>query len=54
MNVLGAICLVDRNEGASQLLKKECDCDLVSIFTLDELVDYKKSQSATLETMAVG
>jgi len=54
MVVLGAICLVDREEGASQLLRKDYDCDLVRIFTLEELVDYKKSQSGTLETALVG
>ncbi len=54
MKVLGAICLVDREEGASQLLRDDYDCDLVSIFTLDELVNYKKSQSGTFETAAVG
>jgi orotate phosphoribosyltransferase len=50
MKVLGAICLVDREEGASQLLKQDYDCDLVSIFKIDELAEYKKSRIATLET----
>jgi orotate phosphoribosyltransferase len=54
MKVLGAICLVDREEGASQLLRQEYDCDLVHIFTLEELVDYKKSRGAALETTVVG
>lgn len=49
MKVLGAICLVDREEGASQLLKQNYNCDLVSIFTLDDLAEYKKSKIATLE-----
>jgi len=56
MKVLGAICLVDREEGASQLLRHDYDCDLVNIFTLEELVDYKQSHSATgttLETTVV-
>jgi hypothetical protein len=41
---------VDREEGASQLLREDYDCDLARIFTLEELVDYKKSQSGTWET----
>jgi orotate phosphoribosyltransferase len=54
MKVLGAICLVDREEGAAQLLRQDYDCELVDIFTLEELVNYKKSQGVTLETTAIG
>lgn len=41
MNVLGAICLVDRQEGAVQFLADRYKCRLASIFTLDELVECK-------------
>jgi orotate phosphoribosyltransferase len=53
MNVLGAICLVDREEGASQLLQEKYTCALASIFTLDELVRCKRAQSPTLEQQPV-
>jgi orotate phosphoribosyltransferase len=53
MKVLGAICLVDREEGASQLLTEKYDCTLASIFKLEELVNYKRSQT-TLEPSLVG
>ncbi len=54
MKVLGAICLVDRQEGASELLRQDYNCELVDIFTLEELVEYKKAQSAALESTLVG
>jgi orotate phosphoribosyltransferase len=38
MEVLGAICLVDRQEGAAQLLAEQYGCRLASIFTLAELL----------------
>lgn len=53
MKVLGAICLVDREEGASQLLRRDYECDLVSIFTLEELVGFKKSQATAPEPSTV-
>ena len=37
MRVLGAICLVDREMGASELLKAEFGIDLENIFRLSEL-----------------
>ncbi|MFL6351504.1 MAG: orotate phosphoribosyltransferase [Bryobacteraceae bacterium] len=38
MQVLGAICLVDREQGASDLLRKRFGVSLARIFTLAELV----------------
>jgi orotate phosphoribosyltransferase len=38
MHVLGAICLVDRLEGAGELLRSKYQCRLESIFTLSELL----------------
>lgn|GEM_PF-775770 len=49
MKVLGAICLVDREDGAAQLLAEHYDCRLVSIFTLNELVDCKRNAKGTAE-----
>ena len=37
MIVLGAICLVDRDMGAAELLRKDCDCELEHIFSLADL-----------------
>ena len=37
MNIIGAICLVDREMGASELLKNAFGIELVSIFKLSEL-----------------
>jgi len=37
MVILGAICLVDREMGAGDLLRKQFACDLERIFTLSEL-----------------
>jgi orotate phosphoribosyltransferase len=37
MHVIGAICLVDREMGAEDLLVRECGCKLVSIFKLSAL-----------------
>jgi orotate phosphoribosyltransferase len=39
MKVLGAICLVDREEGATEFLAKYYDCQLASIFKKSELLD---------------
>lgn len=44
MNVIGAACLVNREQGAPELLKDRFGLDLVSAFTLAELVEYKNSQ----------
>ena len=37
MNVIGAICLVDREMGAEELLASECGCKLISVFKLSSL-----------------
>ncbi len=37
MKVIGAICLVDREQGAAELLKARCGCQLESIFKLSDL-----------------
>jgi orotate phosphoribosyltransferase len=39
MKVLGAICLVDREMGASELLQREFNCPLETIFKLSDLRD---------------
>ena len=44
MEVLGAICLVDREEGAAGLLAT-VDCSLARVFTLEELVRSTPSSS---------
>jgi orotate phosphoribosyltransferase len=38
MTVLGAICLVDRQQGAEDQIAKQHHCPFASIFTLDELL----------------
>ena len=43
MHILGAICLVDRRQGASELLSEKFGLQLESIFTLPELTDYMKA-----------
>jgi orotate phosphoribosyltransferase len=42
MNILGAVCLVDRRQGATELLNDKFGLRLESIFTLPELTDYMK------------
>jgi orotate phosphoribosyltransferase len=42
MKVLGAICLVDRQEGAAQLLERKFNLRLASIFTLNDLIAHKE------------
>jgi orotate phosphoribosyltransferase len=37
MQVLGAVCLVDREAGAAERLRRDYGCDLEHIFTLSEL-----------------
>jgi len=37
MNVLGAVCLVDREMGAVENLRRDVACELVSVFRLSEL-----------------
>ena len=43
MHVLGAACLVDREQGGPELLKEAFGIRLASIYTLAELVKYKDS-----------
>jgi orotate phosphoribosyltransferase len=38
MNVLGAICLVDRDAGAQEGLREKCGCELEWIFRLSDLL----------------
>ena len=42
MVVLGAICLVDRQQGATQFLKQKFNLRLASIFTLNDLIVHKE------------
>jgi orotate phosphoribosyltransferase len=46
MHVLGAICLVDREQGAADLLRQRFNFPLESIFTLAELIAYKNEGAA--------
>jgi orotate phosphoribosyltransferase len=39
MRVLGAVCLVDREAGAREMLKERFDCDFDWIFRLSELLE---------------
>jgi orotate phosphoribosyltransferase len=52
MKVLGAICLVDRQEGAAQKLEREFNLRLASIFTLEDLLAHKKLMDGQLVTVA--
>lgn len=48
MNILGAVCLVDREAGAENMLQAQFQCPLASIFTLSELLqDAQMAQPAT-------
>jgi orotate phosphoribosyltransferase len=38
MQVLGAVCLVDREQGATEMLDRDYGCALESVFKLSELV----------------
>jgi orotate phosphoribosyltransferase len=40
MRILGAICLVDRRQGATELLRDKYGLPLQSIFTLPELIEH--------------
>jgi orotate phosphoribosyltransferase len=46
MNIVGAICLVDREQGAGELLKQKFGIALESIFTLAELLTHKNELRA--------
>lgn len=50
MTILGAICLVDREEGATQSLASEHGVALRSIFTLAELRAKNNSCCASVLT----
>jgi orotate phosphoribosyltransferase len=54
MVVLGAICLVDREQGASDLLSKNFDVCLERIFTLSELVSTKASMQKVEHASSLG
>jgi orotate phosphoribosyltransferase len=49
MHVLGAVCLVDRQSGASERLMGQFGCQLESVFTLDELRSYRYGIQQTAE-----
>ncbi len=48
MIVLGAVCLVDREQGATEFLEKNYQCKLVSIFKLSEIVAHDESHAAPI------
>ena len=47
MVVLGAMCLVDREQGATEFLQKNYQCRLESIFKLSEIVSHHDESHAT-------
>jgi orotate phosphoribosyltransferase len=47
MLVLGAVCLVDREQGAAEFLMKNYECKLESIFKLAEILAHHDQLSAT-------
>jgi len=48
MVVLGAVCLVDREQGATEFLEKNYQCRLESVFKLSEIVANDESQAASI------
>jgi orotate phosphoribosyltransferase len=46
LRVLGAICLVDREEGARAMIEDELNCPFARIFTLSELTEPLESRAA--------
>jgi len=46
LRVLGALCLVDREEGARESIESELDCPFTAIFTLSELTELLESPEA--------
>ena len=53
MRILGAVCLVDRQMGAAELLEKQFGCALESVFTLSDLRgDPRVSTTETSETQS--
>ena len=49
MKVLGAVCLVDREMGARELLERKYNCPFDSIFTLTDLLRYKSGSQLAPE-----
>ena len=47
MHILGALCLVDRKQGATELLRDKFGLRLESIFTLQELIDHLSALNAS-------
>jgi len=47
MVVLGAVCLVDREQGATEFLRKNHQCKLESIFKLSEILAHHDESGAT-------
>jgi len=54
LNVIGALCLVDREMGARELLEGELRCAFDSIFTLDELTHAGREPVAPFATSRTG
>lgn len=52
MHVLGAICLVDRQQGAAELLQEKFGCALASIFRLAELLAHKHAAPIPADQVA--
>jgi orotate phosphoribosyltransferase len=51
MRVLGAICLVDRQQGAADLLNERFGLSLSSIFTLAELLSHQNNASDSVDSV---
>jgi orotate phosphoribosyltransferase len=49
MRILGAICLVDREAGAQQMLKDRFGCDFDWIFRLSELLEHTSADLAVTQ-----
>jgi len=54
MRILGAICLVDRRQGATELLRDRYGVPLESIFTLSQLTDHMKALDAASHPVGSG
>jgi orotate phosphoribosyltransferase len=54
MRILGAICLVDRRQGATELLRDGYGLRLESIFTLPELTDHMRALDAASHPVGSG
>jgi orotate phosphoribosyltransferase len=51
MHILGAICLVDRRQGATELLRDKYGLPLESVFTLPELIDQLNAIASAQSTL---